>query len=176
MKTLHTLCASNTRSLTVNASGTYSYRSALEAYIAIMIAHCRISRLFPIKLSNDWPDFSFPNGMLRTLYVGGRNKIPIFVFHRLSRGVLSPSQRTPWRCMGGEPNVQLLFGLHRGTTSALVVSLTLRPRFTPGEITVHGDHQTGDSVIPKPVWKQMLEEKSFALAENRTPGGPVRSQ
>jgi hypothetical protein len=45
---------------------------------------------------------------------------------------------------------------NRGTRRGWVVSITLRPRFTPGT------HWIGVGWAPEPVWKQRLEEQSFA--------------
>jgi hypothetical protein len=85
------------------------------------------------------------------LYLGVREQ------KRLNTTVLDKqkakqSRYTPWWRLGGEE-----YGSYSFLTSALdggVVSVTLRPRFTPGERT-RGTHCTGG-------WTQRLEEKSFA--------------
>jgi hypothetical protein len=49
-----------------------------------------------------------------------------------------------------------------------VVSVTSRPRFTPGETTL-GTHWIGGWVGLRDGWTQRLEEKSFPSIGNRTP-------
>jgi hypothetical protein len=57
------------------------------------------------------------------------------------------SHYTPWRRLGGE-EVQLLLILDLGTRCGWVVSITPRPRFSPGEMT-RGTHCTGGWVGPR---------------------------
>jgi hypothetical protein len=49
----------------------------------------------------------------------------------------------------------------------LVISVTPRPRFTPGERTPGTDWK-GGWLAPEPVWTQRLEEKSSASVGDRT--------
>jgi hypothetical protein len=73
----------------------------------------------------------------------------------------------PWRHMGGE-EVQLLLILNLGTRWGWVVSITPRPRFTPGERTT-GTHWIGGWVGPRAGLDAGLEEKTSAPAGDRTP-------
>jgi hypothetical protein len=67
----------------------------------------------------------------------------------------------------GAEEVYLLLILYLGTRRGEVVSVTPRPRFTPGEMTPV-TNCTGGSVGSELVWTQRLEEKSFASAGDRT--------
>jgi hypothetical protein len=77
------------------------------------------------------------------------------------------SRCTLCRRLGGE-EVQLLLILNLGTRRGWVVSVTPRPRLTPGERTP-GTHWLGGWVGPEPIWTQGLEEKSSASVGDRTP-------
>jgi hypothetical protein len=69
---------------------------------------------------------------------------------------------------GGREEVWLLLILNLGTRWGLVVSVTTRSRFTPGERTpVPIGQEAGWA--PEPVWTQRLEEKSSAPVGVRTP-------
>jgi hypothetical protein len=57
------------------------------------------------------------------------------------------SPYTPWRRLGGE-EVKVLLILYLGTRGGSVVSVTPRPRFTPGE-RITGTHRTGGWVGPR---------------------------
>jgi hypothetical protein len=50
-----------------------------------------------------------------------------------------------------------------------MVSVTPRPRFTPGEGTPPVPVVQEAGWAPEPVWTQRLEEKSFAPAGDRAP-------
>jgi hypothetical protein len=63
---------------------------------------------------------------------------------------------------------KLVLILDLGTRWGSVVSVTSRPRFTPGDgPPVPIEQEAGWA--PEPVWTQRLEQKSFASAGNRTP-------
>jgi hypothetical protein len=64
--------------------------------------------------------------------------------------------------------VQLLLFLNLGTRRGWVVSITPRPRFTPGK-RAPGIHCVGGWEGPKPGWAQRVEEKYSASVRDRTP-------
>jgi hypothetical protein len=77
----------------------------------------------------------------------------------------------------GRDDVQLLLIHDLGTRWGWVVSVTPRPRFSPGEgPPVPIVQETGWG--PEPVWTHRLEENFLPLLgiEPRSPGRPVRSQ
>jgi hypothetical protein len=77
------------------------------------------------------------------------------------------SRYTPWRRLGVE-EVQLLLILNLGTRWGWVVSITPRPRFTPGEKTSRC-HCTGGWVGPRASLDAEARGKSSAPVEDRTP-------
>jgi hypothetical protein len=84
-----------------------------------------------------------------------------------SMHVVTLSYYTPWWRLRGE-DVSLLLVSDLGTRREWVVSVTPRPRFTPGEMTP-GTQWRGDWVGPRAGWKQRLEEEFFPPAGDRTP-------
>jgi hypothetical protein len=77
---------------------------------------------------------------------------------------------------GGE-ELQHLLVFDLGTRWEWVVSVTPRPRYSPGERTT-GTIVQEAGWAPQPVWTQRLQEKSFVLPgiESGSPGRPVCSQ
>jgi hypothetical protein len=84
------------------------------------------------------------------------------------------SRYTPWRHMGGG-EVQLLLILNLGTRWGWVVSVTSRPRFTPGERTP-GTHWTGSWVGPRASLDAEARKKIICLCRGSNPDRPARSQ
>jgi hypothetical protein len=76
--------------------------------------------------------------------------------------------------MGGE-EVWLLLILNLGTRWGWVVSITPRPRFTPGEMTP-GTHCTGGWVSPRAGLDAEVRRKILCLCRGLNPGRSVRSQ
>jgi hypothetical protein len=74
------------------------------------------------------------------------------------------SRHMPWRRLGGE----VLLILNICTRWGWAVSITLRPRFSPGKGPPLPIEQEA-GWTPEPVWTQRLEEKSSASVEDRTP-------
>jgi hypothetical protein len=84
---------------------------------------------------------------------------------------LKLSHYTPRRRLGGE-DIQLLLILDLGSRWELVVSVTLWPRFIPGESTpVPVVQEAGWA--SEPVWTQRLQEKSFRLCQESKLDRPV---
>jgi hypothetical protein len=76
--------------------------------------------------------------------------------------------------LGGE-EVQLLLILNLGTRWGWVVSVTPRPRCTPGERT-SGTHLTGGWVGPRAGLDTEARRKILCLCRGSNPGHPVRNQ
>jgi hypothetical protein len=76
--------------------------------------------------------------------------------------------------LGGE-EVQLLLILNLSTRWGWVVSITTRPRYTPGERTP-GTHCTGGWVGPRAGLDAETRRKILCLCRRSNPGRPVRSQ
>jgi hypothetical protein len=81
---------------------------------------------------------------------------------------------TPWgRLRWLEVLLQLILNL--GTRWGWVVSITPRPRFTPGERTPD-THWTGDWMGPRAGLDAEARRKILCLCRGPNPGRPVRSQ
>jgi hypothetical protein len=80
------------------------------------------------------------------MYVLSSSLNPLHNTYKVKKKV-KLSRYTPWRHMGGE-EVQLLLILNLGTRWGWVVSVTPRPRFTPGGRTP-GTHWIGGWVGPR---------------------------
>jgi hypothetical protein len=81
---------------------------------------------------------------------------------------------TPWRRIGWE-EVQLLLILNLDTRWGWVVSITPRPRFTPGK-RAPGTHCTGGWLVPRAGLDAEARGKILCLCWGLNPGRPVRSQ
>jgi hypothetical protein len=81
------------------------------------------------------------------------------------------SHYTPWRRLGGE-EVYLLLFLDFGTRWGWVVSVTPRPRFSPGERTP-GAHCTGGWVGPRAGLDTEARENSFRICRESNLDRPV---
>jgi hypothetical protein len=81
------------------------------------------------------------------------------------------SRYTPWWRLGGE-DIQLLIILDLGTRWEWVVSVTLRPRFTPGERTP-GTHWTGGWVGPRAGLDKEVKGKILCPCRGSNPDRPV---
>jgi hypothetical protein len=84
------------------------------------------------------------------------------------------SRYTPWWRLGWE-EVQFLLILNFSIRWGWVVSITPRPRFTPGERTP-GTHCTGGWVGPRAGLDAETRRKIICLCRGSNPGCPVRSQ
>jgi hypothetical protein len=84
------------------------------------------------------------------------------------------SRYTPWRRLGGE-ELQLLLILNLGTRWGWVVSVTPRPRFTPGERTP-GTHFTGGWAGLRAGLDAEARRKILCFCRGSNPGRPVHSQ
>jgi hypothetical protein len=84
------------------------------------------------------------------------------------------SRYTPWKRQGWE-EVWLLLILNLGTRWGWVVSITPRPRFTPGERTP-GTHWTGGWVGPRASLDAEARRKILCLCRGSNPGRTFRSQ
>jgi hypothetical protein len=80
----------------------------------------------------------------------------------------------PWRHVGGEEVQQILI-LHLDTRWGRVVSVTPRPRFTPGERTP-GTHWTGGWVGPRAGLNAGARRKILCPCRGSNPDRSVRSQ
>jgi hypothetical protein len=79
------------------------------------------------------------------------------------------------RGASGWQEVQLLLFLNLGTRRGWVVSITPRPRFTPGQ-RAPGTHCTGGCVGPSAGLDAEVRGKILCLCRGSNPGRPVRSQ
>jgi hypothetical protein len=93
-------------------------------------------------------------------------------FWNLSKVKLS--RYTPWRHMRWE-EVQLLLILNLSTRWGWVVSVTPRPRFTPGEKTP-GTHWIAGWVGPRAGLDARARRKILCPCRGSNPGRPFRSQ
>jgi hypothetical protein len=84
------------------------------------------------------------------------------------------SRYTPWRRLGWE-EVQLLLILNLGTRWGWVVSVTPRPRFTPGERTP-GNHWTGGWVGRRAGLDAEARGNILCPCRGSNPDRPARSQ
>jgi hypothetical protein len=97
--------------------------------------------------------------------------------HKIQRITFCPtssnkqSRYTPWRRLGGE-EVELLLILDLGTRWGWVVSITPRPRFTPGERTL-GTHCTGGWVGPRAGLDTEASGKILCPRRESNPDRPV---
>jgi hypothetical protein len=86
------------------------------------------------------------------------------------------SHYTPWTALGGRGGVlPTVFLFNLDTRRKWVVSITPRPRFTPGE-RAPGTHCTGGWVGPRAGLAAEDREKILYLCRRSNPGRPVRSQ
>jgi hypothetical protein len=79
------------------------------------------------------------------------------------------------KALGGTGGIAATPSRPRHTRWGWVVSVTPRPRFSPGERT-SDIHCTGSWMRPEPVWTQRFEEKSFRLYRGSNLDRPARSQ
>jgi hypothetical protein len=94
--------------------------------------------------------------------------------HSFKGSVKKLSRYTPWRHMGGE-EVYLLVILNLGTRWGWVVSVTPRPRCTPGERTP-GIHWIGGWVGPRAGLDAEAWKKIIWACRGPNPDRPARSQ
>jgi hypothetical protein len=136
--------------------------------------HSTVDSIFPKIKKNHWFIHSLPlhsssSGDGQRARKSGRSAVSLTPIARIK---VKWSRYTLWRRLGWEEE-KLLLILNFGTRWGWVMSITPRPRFTPGERT-SGTHCTGGWVGPRAGMD--AEARGKILCRGSNPGPPVCCQ